>query len=65
MPCRLGSGKCHDFKAENLELEAPADRPPPDDWVGPSTGPELQAPQAYKDFKDRLPFLDEPLHVLL
>ncbi|CAJ1426722.1 unnamed protein product [Effrenium voratum] len=56
---RLGSGKCHDFKAENLELEAPADRPPPDDWVGPSTGPELQAPQAYKDFKDRLPFLEE------
>ncbi|CAJ1395141.1 unnamed protein product [Effrenium voratum] len=49
---RLGSGKCHDFKAENLELEAPADRPPPDDWVGPSTGPELQAPQAYKDFKE-------------
>ncbi|CAK9032043.1 Serine/threonine-protein kinase PRP4 homolog (PRP4 pre-mRNA-processing factor 4 homolog) (Pre-mRNA protein kinase) [Durusdinium trenchii] len=34
---RLGSGKSHDFKAENLHLEEPAERPPPPGWVGPET----------------------------
>lgn len=46
----LSSGKSHDFKAENLQLEEAADRPPPADWVGPKqleTAAPVQA--AFKD----------------
>ncbi|CAE7509947.1 Prpf4b [Symbiodinium microadriaticum] len=47
----LISGKSHDFKAENLEIEEAADRPPPADWVGPDLEAELeiQPKVAYKE----------------
>ena len=48
----LVSGKSHDFKAENLEIEEPADRPPPADWVGPESDRDeayAQPKVAYKE----------------
>jgi len=46
---RLASGKSHDFRAENLELEEPADRPPPADWIGPGkVDVEPSQPTAFK-----------------
>ena len=50
----LISGKSHDFKAENLEIEEPADRPPPTDWVGPEleVDLEVQPKVAYKEIAE-------------
>ena len=45
----VASGKSHDFKSENLEIEEPADRPPPEDWVGPTTEVEVEPKAAYKE----------------
>ena len=46
----LVSGKSHDFKAENLEIEEPADRAPPADWVGPEVAEvEVQAKVAFRE----------------
>ena len=42
---RLGTGKCHDFKTENLELEEAAEQPPPANWVGPQSFAEMKVQQ--------------------
>ena len=43
---RLRTGKCHDFKSENLELEEAAEEPPPVNWVGPQSLGEMKVQQA-------------------